>query len=160
MLQVFDKIKFYLIGGLGAALLVSNVGWYISYDLKSDALNKSKWAHAETILRYDKAQKEAEALSLKAALEKERENNDKARKADEAYDTLMRKYNTSIVRYQAAQRTPSTIDLSSTSKTSDGSNTTSENTRILITISDAHICAENTARIQAVHDWAKSLETK
>lgn len=147
----------YLSGGLGALLLLSNTVWYISYQAKDRALSEERWAHSETISNYEKAQADAALLSTQKAREEEQENARKAQQADEAYASLLNKYNASLVRYQASQRQASTIDLSSTSTTTSGSDSRSESTRILITITDAQICAENTARIKSVKEWADSL---
>lgn len=147
----------YLSSGLGALLVLSNVGWYVGYQAIDHKLTREKWAHSETVLRYENAQHEAEVASYKKVLEEERKRAEEARKADEAYSALLNKYNASIVRYQAAQRSSGTINLSSTSTVADGDYERSENTTISITIEDAGICAENTARLESIHQWAKTL---
>jgi hypothetical protein len=113
-----------------------------------------------TILNVKNAQEQAKVLDLERALEQERKDAENARKADEAYNDLLRKYNSSIVRYQASQRTPGGITLSSSSSTFDGSYERSESTIISITLDDAGICAENTARLQAVRQWALGVGFK
>jgi len=139
--------------------MLSNVGWYIGYQAKDNALSEERSAHSITILNYEKAQSDAALISTQKAREQEQQNALKAKQADEAYASLLNKFNASIVRYKASasQRPAGTIDLSSTSTTTSGSDSSSESTRILITIDDAHICAENTARLKIVHDWADSL---
>lgn len=108
-------------------------------------------------LAYAKAQEEAKVKSLNKVIEVERKRNEEARKADEAYTSLLNRYNASIVRYQASQRPSAGINMSSTSVTSSGSDFSSESTQISITIEDAGICAENTARLKAAHEWAGKL---
>lgn len=149
----------YLSGGLGALLLLSNVTWYALYQSKENDLLEAVTAHEKTKSNYKEAQAFAEKMSLEEALKKERENAENARKADEVYNDLLSKYNASILRYQreAINRQTGSVHLSSTSSSSDGSYTESENTTISITLGDAGICAENTARLQAVREWALGL---
>ena len=157
----WTKISNYVTAGLGAALIATSIGWYLTdvqLNYTKSALVIEKLGRKNDRLAYEKAQKDAEVISLNKVIEVERKNAEEARKADEAYAGLLSKYNASIVRYQAAQRSTGKIDLSSTSITSSGSDVTSENTRISITIDDAGICAENTARLQAVKRWVDSLD--
>lgn len=154
---VFPMFKFpYVSIGLGSLLLLSNLVWYTAYQGKDRALSEERSAHSITILNYKKAQSDAALLSTQKAREQEAKDAIKAQQANEAYSSLLSKYNASIVRYQAtaAKRPAGEIYLSSTSTTTSGSDSTSESTRILITIDDAQICAENTARLKIVHDWA------
>ena len=161
LFDVYSKILDYLLAGATIALVATSVGWFVT-DLKLDhsrsLVKLEKQGRKLDRTTYEKAQADAAVVALDAALKKERENAEKARKADEAYSTLLSKYNASIVRYQAAQRKTNTINMSSTSVTSDGSNFTSESTTISISIEDAGICAENTARIQAVKEWSDGLK--
>ncbi len=151
---MFKNFLPHIAGGLSALLLISNVGWYIAYDLRGDKLVAEQTAHQTTIDNYTLAQEKAKALALEKALEQERKDAQNARKADEAYSDLLGKYNANLLRYQASQRASGRIDLSSTSTTTSGGDSTSESTRISITLTDAGICAENTARLQVVQEWA------
>ena len=161
--MLWTRISNYVTIGLGAALLATSIGWYTTnvrltytkYELKAEKLGRKN-----DRLIYKGAQKEAEVKSLNKVLEVERKNVELANKADQDYSALLRKYNDSLLRYQASQRPSGGIHMSSTSTTSDGSHFTSENTEISISLNDAGICAENTARIQAVHDWAGNLGFK
>lgn len=150
MLSVSHIFKF----GIPVALVLSNLTWYVCYDNIRDKLVAERTAHEETIESYQKAQMEAEILNLKEARRIENENIKKAQEADATYAGLLRKYNASVLRYQAAQSTANTVYLSSTSESTDGVNQSREHTGILISLSDAGICAENTARLKAAHDWA------
>lgn len=157
----WTKISNWVTVGLGATLLAASVGWYttnVRLNYTKSELVMEKLYRKNDKLAYEKAQKDAQVKSLNKVIEVERKNAEDARKADEAYTTLLNKYHTSIVRYQASQRSTGRVDLSNTSITSSGSDVTSESTRISITIDDAGICAENTARLQAVKQWAESLK--
>ena len=156
----WTKISNYVTIGLGAAFIATSVGWYMTdvrLNYTKSALVIEKLGRKNDKLTYEKAQKDAEVLALNKVIEVERKNAEEARKADEAYAGLLSKYNASIVRYQAAHSAPSTIHLSGSSESSDGNYTSSESTEILITLSDAHICAENTARLESARQWAKQL---
>lgn len=159
--NVYNKIRDYLLVGSVVALVAASVGWYVT-DLRLDhtksLVQLEKQGRQLDRAIYEKAQVDAANKSLEAVLKKEREDVEKAKQADEAYASLLNKYNASLLRYQASQRKANTIDMSSTSITSDGSNLTSESTSISITITDAQICAENTARLQAVKTWTDSLK--
>jgi len=149
------SISKYVISGLGVALLVSNTGWYIAWDHQRDKVVSEQIAHEKTKTEYKKAQLEAELIETKKARQKENEYAKTSQQAAANYAALLSKYNASLVRYQASQREANTIYMSDTTKTSDGTYDISTDTRILITLSDADICAENTAKSQAWLAWAK-----
>jgi hypothetical protein len=153
--QMYNIFK-YATGGLAAALLVSNVAWYVAWDWQKDRVVAEQRSHEKTKQNYKDAQAEATIKAYEAKVKEDEDNAKKAKKADEAYSALLSKYNASILRYEASQRAASTINLSSTSTTSDGDYQSSDSTSISITISDAQICAENTARLMAAHEWGKT----
>lgn len=154
----------YLSIALGASLGVSNFAWYVAYNVKDDALVRSLQEHTETINKYEKAQLKAEVKSLREIQTKEEESRKNAEESNQAYGDLLSKYKSSLVRLQEAQsRRPSSgFDLSSTTTTSDGTNTESESSKlsIRITLPDAEICAENTARLVTIHDWYEKTYKK
>lgn len=157
MSPIFSTSLFkYISGGLGAALLLSNALWYVAYDIKDDSLKAEVKAHTKTKTDYKAAQDEALIKQLEYNLQKERENAKKAKEADVAYDALLRKYNASILRYEESQRATGKIDLSGTTVVTEGDYRSSTDTRISISLTDAQICAVNTARLGAVYEWSKT----
>lgn len=121
-----------------------------------DELSKEKTAHAADVQHFKDVQKAAndQAEATKKELIKESKAN--AEQADINYHDLLSKYNASILRYKANQSSSRKAhsDQLPTSEGGDGSGTS---TFISITMSDAKICSVNTARLQAVRDWAITL---
>lgn len=163
LIDVYSKIRDYLLAGSVVALVAASVGWYTT-DLKLDAAKvRIKFEQQSRILDrtiYEKAQAEAANIAYEEKIKKDEENAKKAAKADADYNALLSRYNASILRYQASQtadRPSGSIHMSSSSTSSDGSHFTSESTEISISIEDAGICAENTARLSAVRSWATGL---
>lgn len=151
-------LKDYGLIGLCLLLLVSSLGWYIT-DLKLDRTREQ--VKTERAL-YSRAQEEYTVKALKAKQEQERKDNERAQKADADYSDLLAKYNASLLRYKAAQRASSRTDLSGSPKTTEGSprpgaSPELSDTEIIIPFSDAQICATNTARLEAIHEWATSV---
>lgn len=139
--------------------VVSSVGWYVT----SVKLDNERTARESDYARYKAEQKDYEAKAQAEARRKEQEYAEQARKADESYDSLLSKYNDSLVRYKASQGTIRRDNLPISTNTSEGSNGPSESSElpselIIITYDDALICAENTARIKTVHDWYPTIE--
>lgn len=163
IVDVYSKIRDYLLAGSVVGLVAASVGWYVT-DLKLDTAKvRIKFEQEGRILDrtiYEKAQAEAANVAYEEKIKKDEENAKKAAQADADYNALLSRYNASILRYQASQtadRSTGSIHMSSTSTTSEGGNFSSENTEILITLEDAGICAENTARLGAVRNWATGL---
>lgn len=125
-------------------------------------LIKERAAHAADIASFKKAQADADtkAQTERAVLLKESKAN--AAQADANYTTLLSSYHASIMRYKAPQGTARgrSDNQLSTTQGGDGSSTSTElPSTLTISGDDAQICAVNTARLQAVHDWAVSLPT-
>ncbi len=156
-LTIFSSAQKYIIIGLVVALAATNFGWHltqVSLDTVRLNLDKEVLGRKNDRLSYESAQAKAAVLAYEEKTKKEAADVARSKKADEDYIALMHKYNASLLRYQTNQRPTSTINLPVTPDTPDGSDGSSESTGIFITMSDANICTENTARIQVVHDWA------
>lgn len=111
---------------------------------------------------YRRAQAEATANAIADARKKEVEDAKKADAADVRYADLSQQYRAAVVRYQAAQGRAGKPDLrktteGSTSSDRSGGPTIIPQGSILIPQEDALICATNTARLEAVREWAQSL---
>lgn len=112
---------------------------------------------------YQRAQAEATANALSDKMKKEAEYAAKADEADARYTDLSGQYRAAVLRYQAAQRAAGGTDLPRAPDATQGADEPGGGAvipagDILIPQADALICAENTARLQAAHDWALSLE--
>lgn len=143
-----------------ALLFAANL--FTGYELKHtrDKLTAEVSAHVKDITDFKNAQAEADkqAAATKAALTKESKAN--ADQADSNYDTLLAKYRSSLLRFSSGQGGTGAGGNSQlpASQGGNGPGTGTELPKSLtITGEDAGICAVNTARLVAVHDWAVSL---
>lgn len=135
---------------------------FTGYELKvtRDHLKTEVAAHVKDITDFKNAQADADkaAEALKITLTKESKAD--ADKADTNYDTLLAKYRSSLLRFSSGQGNTGAGGNSqlSTTQGGDGPGADTELPKSLtITGEDAGICAVNTARLVAVHDWAVSL---
>lgn len=147
---------FYTIGVLIAVNLFFSYEWHHT----SDLLTKEKAVHAQDIQNFKTAQDiaNANAKAEQAALVKESKAD--AAQADANYSGLLFKYHASLVRYSTSQGASQQADHYQlpTPQGSDGPGSSTDLPKsITITGNDAEICAINTARLQAVHDWAIAL---
>ena len=129
--------------------------------LKS-SLTAEKAGRTADRLSYEKAQAEATANALSNKLKVETENAKKADVADSRADDLAARYRALSLQYASAQRAAGKADLPSPAQgaeSSDGPGRPSlvPQGSILIPQADALICATNTARLEAVREWALSL---
>lgn len=154
----------YLIYGLAVAAAVNGTGWYIT-SLKNETLSQAVQTEKNGRLAdqasYRAAAAEAKAKNLEEVKKINEQNDRKAEVSDDRYDALRKLYDANLVQYardQATKRNSGTVRLSEHTFTTSGGDSTSESTEISISFEDAGICAENTARIQAVKDWADSLK--
>lgn len=111
---------------------------------------------------YQRAQAEATANALSDKMKKEVEYAAKADEADARYADLSRQYHAAVLRYQATQRAAGRSNLPRASETAQGGDGPGGGAVIpagdtLIPQADALICAENTARLEAVRAWALSI---
>lgn len=159
-----SQFYLYVIGGLVAVSLGLGAGLFVTR-LRLDSAKAA--VVAEQNLRkadkanYERAQAQANARALQDKLEQEKKDRERADKADESYRDLLNKYNASLVRFKAAQGAASKQYPSGPTEASGSSDRSSSDTvfsPVTITMEDAQICAENTAKLQAAHDWAAGLK--
>lgn len=143
-----------------ALLFAANL--FTGYELKHtrDKLTAEVSAHVKDINDFKTAQAEADknAQTLKDTLIKESKAN--ADQADSNYDTLLTKYRSSLLRFSSSQSHPGAggDNQLPTAQGGNGPGAGSEFPKsITISGDDAGICAVNTARLVAVHDWAVGL---
>lgn len=157
--RFYERFRGYVTGGLLIALGVTTLGWVIT-DARLDACSTGRKADKAA---YEKAQADAEVLWMKAIKKKEEDYAAKAKKADEAYDALVGKYNDAVRVYAAAQS-----KARATAAAPDGGSPTSDNRpgedteflevrEVVVPVGDLMICAENTARLVIARDWALGL---
>lgn len=164
----WGKIRDYVSIALLAGILITSLGWYITNARLTAAKSEvttQKSLRKKDRAQYQAAQKEAEARAYQQKQRIERENNERAKKADQDYNDLLSKYNAALVRYRSAQRSASRSDLPRSSDSSESGDRPSESSElfensepVIIPFEDAKICAENTARLEAVRDWAIGIK--
>jgi hypothetical protein len=150
--------QYYLI----AVLVAGNLLSYAEWQRNVSSLSIEVAAHAADIKAYKQAQ--ADALA-KAVAEKQiliDSSKAKANAADENYSTLYSKYQSSLLRYKASGSTssgPTLGEHSDPAQSPDGPGKDSQiPDQVTISMDDADICAVNTARLQAAHEWALKLK--
>jgi uncharacterized protein YlxW (UPF0749 family) len=142
-------------------LVTTNVLAVGAWQNAEHKLSDEKVAHKVDIATFKAAQKLADdnAKTERARIIKEAQEN--ANKADANYATLLSHYRANLLRYKAHQgRTSQAADHKlPTPQSGDGTSTDADvpGSGIVITYEDAMICADNTARLKAVHDWAVNL---
>lgn len=128
-----------------------------------DALQAEKSGRRADATNYARAQAEATAIALSAKMKKEAEYAAHAEQADARADDLGQRYHAAVLRYQAAQRSGRATDLPGTTESAQspdgpGGSAVIPLGNILIPEADAFVCATNTARLEAAHEWANELE--
>lgn len=157
---VWESIIKYPFQWLTAFLLLTNLLFFYEWRNTNTNLIKEKAAHTKDIQDFRTAQivANAKAVAVQAALKKESQAD--ADQADANYSGLFAKYRANLVRYSTNQSATKQSDHYQL-PTAQGSDRPSQSTElpkvITITGDDAEICAVNTARLQAVHDWALDL---
>ena len=129
--------------------------------LKS-SLSAEKAGRAADRSNYERAQLKATADAYAAKIKKEAEYAKKADAADARYADLSGQYHAAVLHYQAAQRAAGKADLPQSTKGAEGSDGSGgppliPQGSILIPQADALICADNTARLEAVREWALGI---
>ncbi|WP_257540985.1 hypothetical protein [Sphingobium sp. CFD-1] len=148
---------------IGAAfLLLALIIQTFRLSATEGALSAEKAGRRADHAAYEKAQAQAAADALSAKLKKDAENAQKAEQADQRYADLSQQYRAAVLRYQAAQREAGSADLSIPAESPESGDGPGRGAvfpvgSILIPENDAFICATNTARLQAVREWAASL---
>lgn len=155
--------QYYIIVVLAVASMFSYHEWQtVAVDLHTEKL-----AHAADIKAFKDSQAEADARAKKLAETLTQQSKAKAHEADRNYKSLYAQYRANLVRYQALQRAAHGSGTGQASGTAQGSNGSGQGSVVpaptgplIITGQDAQICAENTAKLQAAHDWALTIKDK
>lgn len=150
------------IGGGVALLALSAWAWRID-SLRADhlaALNQCQSEKSEQAELFQRAQRAALDIANASKARKEAENEAARQQADARYDDLGSKYRALVLRKAAADRSAaSRARLPGASETAQGPDRPGEDTGVplgtfVISETDALICAENTARLEAAREWA------
>lgn len=153
MFNIWNSLKDYVLAAMAALVLTTSIGWYIT-DLRLDA---SVAGRKTDKANYEKAQAEAKTLDLERARKKERDDAEKAQKADAVNTALLDKYRDAIKLYKASVGTTRYIYVPSPSGGSELPDRPDQDTLIPVSAEDLDICAVNTARLQTTQDWFNSL---
>lgn len=141
-------------------LISTNVFTYSMWQHTSHVLKQERTLHTQDVQNFKIAQSLANQLAEATRSRLLTESKANAAKADANYSTLLAQYHASLVRYGTNHG--STVQANHNQlPTPQGSNGPGASTdlpnTLTITGDDAQICAVNTARLQAVHDWAITL---
>lgn len=156
-LSIWKKIQNYVTAGLFITTVVAGGLYYVT-DLRLEACEANTQAIVEATRA---AAAEAETIAIQDRNRIEEEYREHAAEQAQAYDDLLGRYNASLVRYanrsptSRATATPEGGSTGSTDRPSESPDVPDD--LILITYSDAEICAENTARLQIAQEWALGL---
>jgi len=141
-------------------LLLGNIVGFTGWKHDHTSLLVERAAHQLDIKNYKQAQADAQKAADKEKQQVINESKVKATATDNKYHDLLNQYNASLLRYKATQGTTGKSGNSGddqTGQVTTGSSGPSANANLYITLDDAKICAVNTARLQAAHDWAVNL---
>jgi hypothetical protein len=154
IIEFLMPFKTYLLGGMVLLLAVSSMGWYMT----SKNLDVEKQLRKTDKITYEAAQKEYELKEFKARTERERQYAENARQSEKKYNNLHAEYARNLVRFQAAQSEARRLAAAAKNRSAGVPVRASESPEILITTDDGLICAENTAKLKAIQDWALKLK--
>lgn len=161
---VVDSVKKYWMFYLPVLLIALNCGTLYEWNHTSALLKTEKAAHSTDIANFKKAQADANTAAQAEKTRLDKESKASATKADAQYSTLLGQYRINLLRYQANQSgTKPTVNYQLPTPSSGygpGAGTIISDVPggvLSISLDDANICAINTARLSAVHDWAISL---
>lgn len=163
-LSIWKRVQNYVTAGLLLTAVVAGGMYYVT-NLRLEACEANTQAIVESTRA---AAAEAEVAAINDRNRIEEEYREHAAEQAQAYDDLLGRYNASLVRYanrgQASRPAPAPEGGSTGSADGPSSSTdvpddlTVTSDLILITFSDAEICAENTARLEVAREWALGLE--
>lgn len=152
----------YLLVGLGAVSLALSGTVYVMH-LKINTVTALRTADQQA---YKAAQAQAETKFLAYKTQKEKDYRDKALKTDTELDALKSQYSSTVLQLASAQRKAGLASIlhpyDSGAKGPDGPSSSSAvlanaPETLVVTVDDALICSDNTARLQKAHEWALDL---
>lgn len=164
--QIPSPIKYWKNYAL-AALIATNLLTVSLWRNTNETLADERIAHAKEVATFVQAQKDANANAQRIKTNLEKESKANAQKAEAQYADLLGQYRSNLLRYQQATRSVASRpsdnrDIPTGLSVGTGpdpavSRPWPPEGNIIISLADADVCAVNTARLQAAHDWAKNL---
>lgn len=151
--MIINAINSWMVTALMAVgLVLMAVGWNGTHN----TLIKERAEHHVVVQSFIDAQVEADRKAEAKRKELEKKAEQDAKEADKRYGSLLAEYRTNLLRFKASQGNPGGSSDSGNEATASGPgpSTGTQFSTIVITMKDAEICAINTARLQAVRDWA------
>ena len=148
---------------IGLALLLAVIGiQQLRVTGLKSSLTAEKAGRAADRSNYERAQAQAAIDAYAAKMETEKRHEAEREKADARAADLGRDYRAAVLRYQAAQGSASKPHLPVSAETASGGNGPGGPAivspgNILIPEADAFTCATNTARLEAVREWALGI---
>jgi len=142
--------SWYVSGFLAFTTLLMGVGW----DHTIKTLHKERAEHVQVVQSFKDTQAEANRKAEAKRVELKKESEENAKNADRRYNDLYSVYRANLLRYKADQGNSVRSNRSELQPTQGGNRPSGSTDVLTITISDANICATNTARLQAVREWA------
>jgi hypothetical protein len=155
LLPILGKIWPYLAGTallFGAYLYIDHKGYERAQQKADIELSKIKEASSKS-----------EALAWKQKAQDEERYAEHAKETDDQVANLKSDFAANLMRYAQAQHSAgqanpkSSVDYSKSSDRSGGDPVLSDQSELKITIADAKICSNNTARLVEVKKWGDSI---
>lgn len=172
LLNLWSRVSNYVTVGLLITTIVASTGWYIT-GLKLDNVRNLRETDKKT---YVAAQAEYTAKATREKMEKEKIDNERAAKADAAYDTLLAQYRANLRVYKSTRSAYSFDNLPSATPAPEGTdgpgggsqlpapfygaNPKQVGDLLIIPTQDADICAINTARLLSARPWALTVKAE
>lgn len=141
---------------MAVGIVLMAFGWHGTYS----TLEIEKANHARFVQDVAVAQAEADRKAEAKRKELEQRAINDAKEADLRYGKLLGEYRANLLRLKASQGSsggPSSSEYQAPAS-GPGPSTGTQFSTIVITMKDAEICAINTARLQAVYEWAHSVK--
>lgn len=149
-IPVTIPVSWYIVAALTLTSCLTSCGWNGTYK----TLVKERAEHVQVVEQFKASQQKANRKAEAKRVELEVKGKINAKKADERYTTLLAEYRTNLLRFKANQ-SGSGKPNSGGVQSAEGGNRPGGSTQFLtISLEDAGICATNTARLQAVREWA------
>jgi hypothetical protein len=152
--------SWYVSAVLGLTLVLTAFGWNDTYK----ALQNERSAHAQTIQTFNTAQTEANKKAEAKRKELQAKADEASKQSNATYNDLYSKYRATLLRFKAnqggGQRPNSGERKAAQGSAGPGGGAdvlNGQTDEVIISLGDAGICAVNTARLQAVRDWALKL---
>ena len=153
--MITQAIQGWVVSALMAVgLVLMAFGWNGTHN----TLVKERAQHELVVQQFKDVQTAANLKAEAKRKELEKKAIEDAQEADKRYSNLLAEYRSNLLRFKANQsggtRPDSHYDEATPSSPGPGQSTKLPPGELIISMKDAEICAINTARLQAVREWA------